>query len=62
VTNVPFEPVAITRALRSVWNRGRPRRGTSGNVYGGGGAGARIAAVLARLPLGGRAPGKLIAY
>ena len=62
VTNVPFEREAILRAVRDVWNNGRPLRDTSGNVYGGGGAGARVARILARLPIGARAPGKLIAY
>jgi UDP-hydrolysing UDP-N-acetyl-D-glucosamine 2-epimerase len=62
VTNVPFEREAILKAVMTVWNNGHPRRDTSGNVYGGGGAGARIARILARLPAGARAPGKLIAY
>ena len=62
VTNVPFRRAAIRRALEAVWNGGRPRRCRSENVYGGDGAGRRIADALARTPLNGRLLRKLIAY
>jgi hypothetical protein len=62
VTNVPFRRAAIESALRAVWNEGRPRRGRADNVYGGDGAGRRIAEALARTPLNGRLLRKLIAY
>src|SRR5262249_42468315 len=58
VTNVPYEKAAISRALRRIWNNGRPRRFTGRNVYGGSGpstslrtgAGEKIANVLSSLP------------
>ena len=62
VTNVPFRPAAIRMALQLVWNSGRPRRCRAANVYGGDGAGRRIAHALARLPLDDRLRRKLIAY
>jgi UDP-hydrolysing UDP-N-acetyl-D-glucosamine 2-epimerase len=62
VTNVPFRPAAIRKALESVWNDGRPRRCKAANVYGGDGAGRRIAAALARVPLNDRLRRKLITY
>ena len=62
VTSVPFRPAAIRNALRSVWNDGHPRRCPPDNVYGGDGAGRRIAACLARVPLNDRLRRKLITY
>jgi UDP-N-acetylglucosamine 2-epimerase len=62
VTNVPFRPAAIREALQFVWNSGRPRRCRAANVYGGDGAGRRIADALARLSLNDRLRRKLIAY
>jgi hypothetical protein len=62
VTNVPFQRSAIRKALQSIWNDGRPRRCPGLNIYGGNGAGRRIAAVLARVPLTDRLRRKLITY
>jgi UDP-hydrolysing UDP-N-acetyl-D-glucosamine 2-epimerase len=63
VTNVPFVAAAIERELRRIWNNGRPRRFRGRNVYGGDGAGKRIADVMARVALGDeRWRRKLIAY
>ncbi len=62
VTNVPYSEAAIRRALKRIWNNGRPRRFRGPNVYGGGGAGLRIARVLAGLKIDDRTRRKLIAY
>ena len=62
VKNVPFTSAAIERQLRRIWNGGRPRRFAKRNVYGGGGAGRRIAKLLASVSLDGRMKRKLIAY
>ena len=62
VTNVPYSEPAIRRALKRIWNDGRPKRFRGRNVYGGGGAGRKIAAALARIDLGERVRRKLIAY
>jgi UDP-hydrolysing UDP-N-acetyl-D-glucosamine 2-epimerase len=62
VTSVPFRPANICEVLQSVWNGGSPRRCRAANVYGGDGAGRRIADALARLSLNDRLRRKLIAY
>jgi len=62
VTSVPCRAGAITRALGKIWNGGRPRRWAGVNVYGGGGAGHKIAQVLSNFPLDARTSRKLIAY
>lgn len=62
VTNVPYNQVAIGRALARIWNNGRPKRFPRRNVYGGSGAGQKIATILARLPLNDRLRRKLISY
>jgi UDP-N-acetylglucosamine 2-epimerase (non-hydrolysing)/GDP/UDP-N,N'-diacetylbacillosamine 2-epimerase (hydrolysing) len=62
VTNVPFARAAVVRAVRAAWNGGRPRRCRCRNVYGGGGAGRRIADALARCPLHAGLFRKLITY
>ena len=62
VTNVPYSEPAIRRALEKIWNDGRPRRFRGRNVYGSGGAGLRIARVLASLKIDDRMRRKLIAY
>lgn len=49
VTDVPAESAAIEAALRSALQSGR---GPCDNLYGDGHAGARIAELVARLPLG----------
>ncbi len=51
----------IAKALRRVWNRGRPKRSSGANAYGGAGAALRIAATLARVDLE-RSRQKLIAF
>jgi len=62
VTNVPFDRAAIRAALSAVWNDGNPRRSTARNIYGGAGAGRRIAEALARLDVNARLLRKLVAY
>jgi UDP-hydrolysing UDP-N-acetyl-D-glucosamine 2-epimerase len=62
VKNVPAKSSAIRAALATLWRDGRPRRFPTTNVYGGGGAGKRIAAELARLSVDRRLLRKLIAY
>ena len=62
VVNVPFSRAAVRRALSDAWNGGSPRRFTGTNVYGGGGAGRRIAGVLSRVAVNDRLLRKLIAY
>jgi UDP-N-acetylglucosamine 2-epimerase (non-hydrolysing)/GDP/UDP-N,N'-diacetylbacillosamine 2-epimerase (hydrolysing) len=62
VTNVPFAVAALRRELRRVWNDGRPVRCGRKNVYGGDGAGRRMADELAKLVIDDRLRRKLIAY
>jgi GDP/UDP-N,N'-diacetylbacillosamine 2-epimerase (hydrolysing) len=62
VRNVPYRQSAITAAVRQIWNAGRPRRGKSVNIYGGGSAGANIARVLRRMQIDRRLLRKLIGY
>lgn len=62
VTDVPYREAAIRKALAKLWNRGKPGRFTGRNVYGGGGAGQRIASILGRTPLDDRLRRKLITY
>ena len=62
VVNVAARAGAIQAAVQAVWRRGRPIRFRGRNVYGGGGAGARIAAVLSRLSVDDRLLRKLIAH
>jgi len=62
VTNVPFAPAALSRALRRVWNDGRPVRYPRKNVYGGDGAGRRMADALAKLVIDDDWRRKLITY
>jgi UDP-hydrolysing UDP-N-acetyl-D-glucosamine 2-epimerase len=62
VRHVPAQARAIRFALADVWRDGSPRRFPAKNVYGGGGAGKRIAAELARLSVDQRLLRKLIAY
>ena len=62
VTNVPFTRPAVRAALEAAWNGGRTRRSRGANVYGGTGAGRRIADALARTALDARLFRKLIAY
>ena len=62
VVNVPFRTAAVRVALEAAWNGGRPRRCRCANVYGGDGAGRRIAEALARTPLHAGLLRKLITY
>jgi UDP-hydrolysing UDP-N-acetyl-D-glucosamine 2-epimerase len=62
VTSIPFVAKKIEREARRIWNTGRPVRYPRKNVYGGGGAGQKIANVLARISLDDRLRRKLIAY
>jgi UDP-hydrolysing UDP-N-acetyl-D-glucosamine 2-epimerase len=62
VTNLPYSEARLRRALQKIWNDGRPIRFPNRNVYGGPGAGARIARVLSTVPLDARLRRKLIAY
>jgi len=62
VTDVPYGEAAIRKPLIKLWNRGKPARFTGRNVYGRGGAGARIAAILGRTELHDAPRGKLITY
>jgi UDP-N-acetylglucosamine 2-epimerase (non-hydrolysing)/GDP/UDP-N,N'-diacetylbacillosamine 2-epimerase (hydrolysing) len=62
VTTVPFTSAAIRRALRRVWNDGRPVRYPKRNLYGAGDTAARLAATLAGISLDERLRRKLIAY
>jgi UDP-hydrolysing UDP-N-acetyl-D-glucosamine 2-epimerase len=62
VKHVQAERKVIRAALASIWRDGRPRRYRSRNVYGGSGAGKRIAAELAQLSVDQRLLRKLIAY
>jgi UDP-hydrolysing UDP-N-acetyl-D-glucosamine 2-epimerase len=62
VVHAAFEQRSIDKALKRIWNGGQPRRSRAVNVYGGDGAGRRIADVLARLTVEDRLLRKLIAY
>jgi hypothetical protein len=62
VTDVPYSESRIRAALAQLWNSGKPRRFTGRNVYGSGGAGERIAAILGRVPLDSSLRRKLITY
>lgn len=62
VTDVPYSEAAIRKALMKLWHRGRPMRFTGRNVYGGGGAGERIASILGRIALNDALRRKLITY
>jgi UDP-hydrolysing UDP-N-acetyl-D-glucosamine 2-epimerase len=62
VVNVTARPAAIRAALGKIWRGGRPIRFRGRNVYGGDGAGTRIASALSRLSVDARLLRKLIAY
>ena len=62
VVHCDYDAVVIERALRKVWNGGRPRRVRCGNVYGAGDAGRRTADILARVRIDQNILGKLIRY
>jgi UDP-hydrolysing UDP-N-acetyl-D-glucosamine 2-epimerase len=62
VTQVEWNAASIARRIREIWNRGRPLRARSKNVYGGDGTGKKIARVLATLQFDDNYRRKLIAY
>jgi UDP-hydrolysing UDP-N-acetyl-D-glucosamine 2-epimerase len=62
VTNVPYDARRIRAALSRVWNRGKPRRFSADNVYGGSGAAQTIVSTLSRLHIDDRLLRKLIGY
>lgn len=62
VIDVPANPAAIRRALKKVWNNGRPIRFPKKNIYGSGRTSEKIAHILATIPLDDRLRQKLIAY
>ena len=62
VMDAPYNEAAIRKALSAIWNRGKPTRFTGRNVYGGGGAGEKIAAILGRISLDQSVRRKLITY
>lgn len=62
VTNVPYGKTPLKLALTRVWNDGYPKRFRGNNVYGGDGAGRKIAQILAGIALDDRTRRKLIAY
>lgn len=60
--NVSANASAIQAAIEKIWRKGRSLRFRGGNVYGTGGAGVKIASILARLSDDPRLRRKLIAY
>ncbi|HEX3356150.1 MAG TPA: UDP-N-acetylglucosamine 2-epimerase, partial [Tepidisphaeraceae bacterium] len=62
VTNVPYRQAPLAKALKSIWNAGRPQKLRVRNVYGGDGTGKRVAKVLSSTPLNDKLRRKLIAY
>lgn len=62
VRTAPYNASRVKAALKLIWNKGRPKRAGSGNIYGGGGAGGKIASILARTTIDERLLRKLIRY
>ena len=62
ILHVSYSRRAISSALRQLWDGRTFIRNKSGNVYGGVGAGRRIAGALARLRISAKLRRKLIAY
>ncbi len=62
VEHIDFDPARLTESLRRLWNDGKPVRHPRTNVYGGNGAGRKIATRLASVKLDERLRTKLIAY
>jgi GDP/UDP-N,N'-diacetylbacillosamine 2-epimerase (hydrolysing) len=62
VVNVPFTTAKLHLELRRIWNRGKPLRHPNKNLYGGDGAGQRIAQILQDVKIDRRLQRKLIAY
>ena len=62
VTHVDLVPAQVKRELKRIGNNGSPKRPRVKNVYGGRGAGEKIAALLASLPPRDQLLRKLITY
>jgi hypothetical protein len=62
VTTVSFAQGPVRRALKEVWNDGRPVRYSVANPYGDGQTARRIADTLASIPLTAKWRQKLISY
>ncbi len=62
VRNVPYRQSSIATAVRRIFNRGRPLRGTCANLYGGKNTGERIATALSRIEIDRRLLRKIIGY
>jgi UDP-hydrolysing UDP-N-acetyl-D-glucosamine 2-epimerase len=63
VTDVPFQLAAVHRAIAGLWRGGNPIRfRRRNNIYGGQGAGRRIANVLQSISIDDRLCRKLISY
>jgi GDP/UDP-N,N'-diacetylbacillosamine 2-epimerase (hydrolysing) len=60
--NVPYQPARIAAAIRRIWRGGRPVRRPCANIYGVGGAGRKIAQILAGLKIDRRLLRKIISY
>jgi hypothetical protein len=59
---VPHSKAALITALKHIWNNGRPIRFPKRNVYGGNGAGKKIANVLSSVRINAETLRKLIVY
>jgi len=62
LVHVSFSKNEIDRALRKIWNGGKPLRFPKRNAYGGDGAGRRITEILAKVKIDVKLRRKLIAY
>lgn len=62
VVKLQYDKRKIDAVLHRIWNRGRPRRSRSDNVYGGRRSGQIIASTLARFAINDRLLRKLIRY
>ncbi len=62
VCHVDDRPADLSSAVQAIWNDGRPQRWAGTNVYGGTGAGERIAQLLATTPITPAFLRKTIAY
>jgi UDP-N-acetylglucosamine 2-epimerase (non-hydrolysing)/GDP/UDP-N,N'-diacetylbacillosamine 2-epimerase (hydrolysing) len=62
VLHCDYDPAAISRILKKLWNLGKPKRIRCRNIYGSGDASRRMADILARTPLDPDKLRKLIRY
>lgn len=62
VVNVPYQRERIDAAIGRAWRGGHPTRRRAVNIYGGGNAGRKIAAILGGLRVDDRLLRKIIAY